>query len=910
MKGMNIWRSLREGNWIGDLPPALAQSALAAYGMKLVHSVRLAVLDGGIQITAKVVSRGQEDLSVRVSLTGYSLEFFDTRCTCAVGRNCRHVYAALLAGVQLSYLPREDLPQPDPDENRYEVRPLWGPGSPLEKAAAGEAEAQAVAADLPVGRPRPVVRMFCEYPFTGYMGWYAGVPYGENIRLLALEFTYAEAPGVVFPFGAGPMTGEGWKRDLEGERECLVKLEKLGLSRCGAVLSHALKSHLRDVLLFHPIAPEPWEELLLTHLPALVQEGWQRQTDPGFDLEILHPDYFYEDVSETAKPDWFAADIGISSGGRRVSLLPLLVAFLKQQPAALDLERLLAKGDTPVLIPLEDARQMVPVPASRLHRILTSLAELFAGRPKLSEGRFSLHRLQAAAFLSWDSDDQLVRRAADGLRSLVAHLRGVAATGAEAVEPEPAPPGLQAALRPYQLEGFRWLRSLARHGLGGVLADDMGLGKTLQTLAHLLAEVEGGAAAGRPSLIVCPTSVLQNWRDESLKFTPSLAVHVHYGSARAASLERSGQPDLVITSYPLLVRDIEVLSAMEFHLVVLDEAQFIKNPRSLAAICAGRLQSQLRLCLTGTPMENHLGELWSIVNFLMPGYLGGWDDFTRIFRTPIEKQQDGRRREQLAKRMRPLMLRRTKQAVLTDLPPRIDLIHRIALPPEQADLYETVRAAMDARVREEIDKRGVERSHIAILDALLKLRQVCCHPALLKLEAGRKVKTSAKLELFMELVPGLIEEGRRILVFSQFVEMLEIVSGHLREAGLPHLMLTGQTRDRGALVARFQAGEVPLFLISLKAGGTGLNLTAADTVIHYDPWWNPAVEAQATDRAHRFGQQHTVFVHKLICEGTIEEKILALQVRKAALVAGLLSGDGTTPKFTGEDLDELLAPLA
>ena len=256
------------------------------------------------------------------------------------------------------------------------------------------------------------------------------------------------------------------------------------------------------------------------------------------------------------------------------------------------------------------------------------------------------------------------------------------------------------------------------------------------------------------------------------------------------------------------------------------------------------------------------------------------------------------------------MLRRTKQAVLTDLPPRIDLIHRIALPPEQADLYETVRAAMDARVREEIDRRGVERSHIAILDALLKLRQVCCHPALLKLEAGRKVKTSAKLELFMELVPGLIEEGRRILVFSQFVEMLEIVSGHLREAGLPYLMLTGQTRDRGALVARFQAGEVPLFLISLKAGGTGLNLTAADTVIHYDPWWNPAVEAQATDRAHRFGQQHTVFVHKLICEGTIEEKILALQVRKAALVAGLLAGDGTTPKFTGEDLDELLAPLA
>ncbi len=264
----------------------------------------------------------------------------------------------------------------------------------------------------------------------------------------------------------------------------------------------------------------------------------------------------------------------------------------------------------------------------------------------------------------------------------------------------------------------------------------------------------------------------------------------------------------------------------------------------------------------------------------------------------------------MAKRLAPVFLRRTKQAVLTDLPPRIDLIHRIALPGAQTDLYESVRAAMDRQVREEIDKRGVERSHIAILDALLKLRQVCCHPGLLKLEAARKVTASAKLDFFVELVPQLIEEGRRILVFSQFVEMLDILSNRLTGLAIPHLQLTGRTKDRPALVNRFQSGEVPVFLISLKAGGTGLNLTAADTVIHYDPWWNPAVEAQATDRAHRFGQQHTVFVHKLICEGTIEEKILALQKRKAALVAGLLSGDGSSPRFTEEDLDDLLAPLA
>lgn len=898
VKGMNIWRSLREGKWLEDLPPELKQSALTAYGMRLVHSTRLAVLDGGIQVAAKVASRGQEDLEVRIALTGFSLEFFDTRCTCAVGRNCRHVYAALLAGVNLKYRPREDLPQPDPDLNAFEVRPLWGP------AAAPVAASEAP--EVPLGSPSPVVRLFCEYPFTGYMGWYSGVPYGENIRLLALEFTYQEAPGQVFPFGGGALVPGTWKRDMAAERASFNQLEALGLTRCGSALSHALKAALRDVMLFHPIEAAPWEELLLVHLPALQKQGWRVVTDPGFDLEILHPDYFYEDIAETPKHDWFAADIGIESGGRRVPLLPLIVSFLKRQPAALDPHRLLEKGEAPVLIPLEDGRSMVPVPASRLHRIVTSLTELFASKPKLSDGRFSIHRLHAAAFLTGEADDLLIRRTADGLRSLVAHLR----VETDPMEPPEMPPAtLRASLRPYQIEGFRWLRSLARHGLGGILADDMGLGKTLQTLAHLLAEVESGAAGGRPSLIVCPTSVLHNWKDEALKFTPSLSVHIHYGSARAGSLERSGHPDLIITSYPLMVRDIEKLAAMEFHLVVLDEAQFIKNPRTMAASCAGRLPSRLRLCLTGTPMENHLGELWSILHFLMPGYLGGWDDFTRLFRTPIEKQQDGRRREQLAKRLAPVFLRRTKQAVLADLPPRIDLIHRIPLPNAQADLYESVRAAMDRHVREEIDKRGVERSHIAILDALLKLRQVCCHPALLKLEAARKITVSAKLDFFLELVPGLVEEGRRILVFSQFVEMLALISRGLDQLKLPHLILTGQSKERPVLVSRFQSGEVPIFLISLKAGGTGLNLTTADTVIHYDPWWNPAVEAQATDRAHRFGQQHTVFVHKLICEGTIEEKILALQQRKAALVAGLLSGDGSAPKFSPADLDDLLAPL-
>ncbi len=898
---MNIWRSLREGKWLEELPAELRQSAYSGYGMRLVHSVRLAVLDDRVQVAGKVAGRGQEDLEVWVEVTGYSVPYFDTRCSCAVGRNCRHVYAAALAGVQLGYRPRVDLPQPDGEANAYSVRPLERTKS-ADGAAAGSATAPE--ADLPLGSPRPVVRLFCEYPFTGYLGWYGGVPYGETVRLAALEFTYAEAPELVFAFGAGVAGMGTWRRDLKAERECLNRLEGTGLQRCGEVLNHALKSHLRDALLFFPLADESWTEWLLEVVPALEKEGWEVKSEETWDLEILQPDYFYEDIGETGKADWFAADLGIEAGGKRVPLLPLLVKFLQKVPGALEAERLLAKGESPVLIPLEDGRTVVPVPASRLYRIIISLTELFAGKAKLTGNKLALHRLQAAAFLSGKEDDRLVRRTAEALRSLVAHLR----EGGEDA-PEPLPRGLRAELRPYQIAGYRWLRSLRRHGLGGILADDMGLGKTLQTLAHLLAEVENGAAEGRPSLIVCPTSVLHNWKDEAMKFAPSLAVHVHYGSARAASLERSGSPDLIITSYPLVLRDIEVLAAMEFQVVVLDEAQFIKNPRTRAAAAVIRLQARSRLCLTGTPMENHLGELWSILHFLMPGYLGGWDEFTRVFRTPIEKQQDGRRREELARRLKPVLLRRTKAAVLQDLPERIDLVHRITLPPAQADLYESVRAAMDAQVREEIDRRGVERSQIAILDALLKLRQVCCHPGLLKLESARGVKESGKLEFFMELVPELIEEGRRILVFSQFVEMLNVLSGRLKAVDVPHLMLTGKTKDRAGLVKEFQTGEVPVFLISLKAGGTGLNLTAADTVIHYDPWWNPAVESQATDRAHRFGQKSTVFVHKLICEGTIEEKILALQERKAALVAGLLSGSGTAARFSEDDLEALLAPL-
>ena len=314
--------------------------------------------------------------------------------------------------------------------------------------------------------------------------------------------------------------------------------------------------------------------------------------------------------------------------------------------------------------------------------------------------------------------------------------------------------------------------------------------------------------------------------------------------------------------------------------------------------------------MTGTPLENHLGELWAQMDAVEPGVLGGERQFNRLYRHPIEKHQDSERQQRLNRRIAPLMLRRRKQDVLLDLPPKTIILREVELEGRQRELYETLRLAQHERVREAIAERGLAQSGIVVLDALLKLRQVCCDPRLVKLEHARQVDGSAKLDLLLDLLDNLVEEGRRVLVFSQFAEMLGLIDSALRQRGHVPLMLTGQTKERAPLVERFQTGEVPIFLISLKAGGVGLNLTAADTVIHYDPWWNPAVENQATDRSHRIGQDKPVFVYKLLCSGTVEEKIQAMQARKAELAAAVLDGGSSTQvKFGEDDLAELFAPL-
>ncbi len=417
-----------------------------------------------------------------------------------------------------------------------------------------------------------------------------------------------------------------------------------------------------------------------------------------------------------------------------------------------------------------------------------------------------------------------------------------------------------------------------------------------------------------------------------------LALH---GPRRAHSYADIARHDLVLTTYPLLWRDVDALAAQPFHLLILDEAQMVKNAGSRSARALRKLQAPHLLCLTGTPLENHLGELWAQFDFLMPGFLGDVRSFNARWRKPIEENGETLRAQLLAQRVRPFILRRRKQDVATELPPRTETILRVQLQGKQRDLYEAVRATADKQVRRALERQSFEGAQITILDALLKLRQVCCDPRLVKgiqqgphapphlregeafLPGGgpaakRTAQTMerAKLELLADMLPALVDEGRRVLVFSQFTEMLTLAAELLDALALPYLTLTGQTppRQRGAVVRQFQAQDdtsAPILLVSLKAGGVGLNLTAADTVIHLDPWWNPAVEEQATARAHRIGQDQPVFVYKLVVEGSIEERMLELQTRKAALAQGVLGHDAEgAVKFSEADLHALLAPLS
>jgi SNF2 domain-containing protein/helicase-like protein len=466
----------------------------------------------------------------------------------------------------------------------------------------------------------------------------------------------------------------------------------------------------------------------------------------------------------------------------------------------------------------------------------------------------------------------------------------------------PVPKTLLAELRSYQLDGFRWLSRLSALGLGACLADDMGLGKTIEILALILTRVSDG-----PTLVVAPTSVCANWLAEAGRFAPSLTVAEYAGSERADLLKRlapgsEGRPDLVVCSYGLMQQDVDALAAVEWGTVVLDEAQFIKNAESQRARAASRLQAQCRIAATGTPVENHLGDLWSIFNFINPGLLGPWRTFNHRFLKPIEQRGESDVRSNLQEQIKPFILRRTKAEVLSDLPPLTIVHHSVELSESEARGYALLRRQIHEKL---YTTHGKRENKLEILAEITRLRRFCCHPRLVFPQAdGEASKLSAMLDLVLELR----ENQHRALVFSQYVDFLELVRQRLDEAEVTYQYLDGSTprAQRTARVNAFQAGEGTLFLISLKAGGFGLNLTAADYVIHLDPWWNPAVEAQATDRAHRIGQVRPVTVYRLITKDTIEESIVALHENKRALADALLSGGSDAATLSVSELIGLI----
>jgi SNF2 family DNA or RNA helicase len=460
------------------------------------------------------------------------------------------------------------------------------------------------------------------------------------------------------------------------------------------------------------------------------------------------------------------------------------------------------------------------------------------------------------------------------------------AAGSEALGDPDLPSGLTAELRPYQRQGVAWLQFLRKTGVGGILADDMGLGKTLQAISVL----------GAKALVVCPTSVLSNWAAELHRFRPSLRVSTYHGPGRALD-----DADVTLTTYAILRMDEAALSELSWSTVVLDEAQAIKNPDSQAARAAFGLKAPLRLALTGTPVENRLEELWSLMHFANPGLLLGRKDFERRWGSGV---QEGRPEaiSALRKRIRPFVLRRLKKDVAPELPPRTESVLRVSLDDKERAVYDSVLAATRAQVVSAVSEGG---SVLKALEALLRLRQAACHCALVP---GQEAQSSSKVEALLEALKTAAEDGHKALVFSQWTSLLDLVEPHLRQANVAFERLDGSTVDRAGVVERFQAqGGAPVMLISLKAGGTGLNLTAADHVFLMDPWWNPAVEAQAADRAHRLGQERPVNVYRLVALDTVEERIVALQDKKRALFDAALEGAATAAALTREDLLELLS---
>lgn len=585
-------------------------------------------------------------------------------------------------------------------------------------------------------------------------------------------------------------------------------------------------------------------------------------------------------VKSNEKEKWFSLDINVDYEGQSLPLDKIWKAW--------------SKGKR--YVQLKDG-SYTSLPEAWLEKISHKLTALGLDPSRPPQQKFKQFEAPVLDSLLDDLPNVSTDSFWNKLRQKISAFKEV-----KAVSP---PKGLNATLRAYQGQGLAYLNFLSEYGFGGILADEMGLGKTVQTLAFIQYMVEH--KYNGPNLIIVPTSVLPNWEREADKFVPKLRRLIIYGARREGMFKYISRSDVVITTYALLRRDLKEIEKHEFNAVILDEAQNIKNPNTITARAVRRINARMRLCLSGTPIENNLFELWSLFEFLMPGFLGSQHSFQRGIVKPI-KDGDTETLDYLRSRVRPFILRRTKAEVARDLPPKVESITCCALEEAQAELYTALARKLRAQILADVDEKGMAKSQMSILDGLLKLRQICCHPRLLKMDLPGFSNNlpSGKFDAFKDMALEIVEGGHKLLVFSQFVQMLHIIRQWLEFSKIPFCYLDGTSKDRFEQVDKFnQSPDIPIFLISLKAGGTGLNLTSADYVIHYDPWWNPAVESQATDRTHRIGQTRQVFSYKLICQNTVEEKILKLQEAKRGVAEAIIPGKDTWKSLTREDLEML-----
>jgi superfamily II DNA or RNA helicase len=763
----------------------------------------------------------------------------------------------------------------------------------------------------------PCIRLFADDVVIHRTEGLGSVFETEKVPLLELSFEYDGMRYLASDAEGVEDESENESRDLDGEKRARRFLESFGAVPLDCLDDWATSVHADYAVRCEGNVHDfcAFSAYVVPQLRAL---GWVVEIDRDYPFRVVdrEPAWYanVESVSRDgdtsgsrggeSRPDWFGLELGIDLDGRRVNLLPALIELIERSNGK-GFAELAQSAKKCLALPVGDGLYL-PVPAERARALLRVLAELWEGASG-EKGRVEFPLVRAPALLALDE-----AFAADGATlTMGGNGAGRARTWAEQLVAPPLveatpPAGLNAQLRPYQVEGLTWLQNLRARGVGGILADDMGLGKTLQTIAHLLTEKEQGRL-DRPALIVAPTSLISNWSRELEKFAPSLKVHVFHGADR--QWDKAAGADIVITSYPILCRDEELVAKTAYHMVILDEAQTIKNMRSRAHGAARAIDAEHRLCLSGTPVENHLGELWALLDFVNPGLLGDELHFGRFYRVPIEKGRNEERLIALRELVAPYILRRHKRDVAKELPPKTEVLRPIELRGPQRELYESIRVAAHAEVRRLIRKKGMAASTIPILGALTKLRQVCCDPRLVRMGSAVTIRQSAKYEMFFELLEKQLADGHRVLVFSQFTSMLALLAQGLKERKIVYAELTGATIDRAAAVDKFEGGTATVFLISLKAGGTGLTLTSADVVIHYDPWWNPAVQAQATDRAYRIGQKKPVMSYHLFAAGSVEERILGLQRSKRHVADAILGTGPAASALSETDVDVLFAPL-